>query len=98
MDAIFFASNRLNEADMDLFVATRADTAASFEAAEPLVDLNSANKTSIRSSRRTGSSCFLRRLARGRCSFSAPSASAWSAEHPGGFCRRASGRPYVRLA
>lgn len=41
---LFFASNRLNEADMDLFVATRADAAASFEAAEPLVALNSAEQ------------------------------------------------------
>jgi Tol biopolymer transport system component len=38
---LFFASNRQDEADMDLFVATRADAAASFEAVEPLVDLNS---------------------------------------------------------
>ncbi|HEU4578412.1 MAG TPA: hypothetical protein VFS67_09165 [Polyangiaceae bacterium] len=38
---LFFASNRLNDADMDLFVATRADATTSFEAAEPLVDLNS---------------------------------------------------------
>jgi hypothetical protein len=38
---LFFASDRLNEDDMDLFVATRVDTAASFESVAPLVDLNS---------------------------------------------------------
>lgn len=38
---LFFASDRLNEDDMDLFVATRADTSASFDSIEPLVDLNS---------------------------------------------------------
>jgi Tol biopolymer transport system component len=38
---LFFASNRLDEADMDLFVATRADATANFEAAAALVDLNS---------------------------------------------------------
>jgi len=38
---LFLASNRLFETDMDLFVATRSDLAASFETPEPLVDLNS---------------------------------------------------------
>jgi Tol biopolymer transport system component len=38
---LFFASDRLNDDDMDLFVATRDDTAASFESVEPLIDLNS---------------------------------------------------------
>jgi hypothetical protein len=38
---LFFASNRLDEADMDLFVATRADATARFEEPQPLLELNS---------------------------------------------------------
>ncbi len=38
---LFFASNRLTLEQMDLFVATRPDAAASFAAPEPLVQLNS---------------------------------------------------------
>lgn len=37
---LFFASDRLLDGDMDLFVARRADAGASFATPEPLVELN----------------------------------------------------------